>query len=72
MVEAGACNGIPMAHPTLSVPVKNGHPLTCENYLNLNDVDEDDPDAERKAPNSTFSGIDGRSAGRVGDVRERD
>jgi hypothetical protein len=37
-----------MTHPTVAVLVKNGLPLTRENYLNLNNVDEDDLDAEQE------------------------
>ena len=37
-----------MSHPTVAVLVKRGLPLTRENYLNLNNVDEDDLDAEQE------------------------
>jgi hypothetical protein len=36
-----------MAHATVAVLVEYGLPLTRENYLNLNNVDEDDLDAEQ-------------------------
>jgi hypothetical protein len=38
-----------MAHATVAVLVRNGLPLTRENYLNLNNVDEDDLDAEQES-----------------------
>ena len=37
-----------MTHPTVAVLVKRGLPLTRENYLNLNNVDKDDLDAEQE------------------------
>ena len=42
-----------MTHPTLAVLAKRGLPLTRENYLNLNHVDEDDLDAEQEGQNSS-------------------
>ena len=44
--EALQCDA--MAHSTVAVLVKYGLPLTRENYLNLNNVDEDDLDAEQE------------------------
>jgi hypothetical protein len=38
-----------MTHATVAVLVSRGLPLTRENYLNLNDVDEDDLDAEQES-----------------------
>jgi hypothetical protein len=37
-----------IAHSSVAVLVKYGLPLTRENYLNLNNVDEDDLDAEQE------------------------
>jgi hypothetical protein len=38
-----------MTHPTVAVLVNRGLPLTRENYLNLNNVDEEDLDAEQES-----------------------
>ncbi len=38
-----------MAHATVAVLVEKGLPLTRENYLNLNNVDEDDLGAEQES-----------------------
>ena len=38
-----------MTHPTVAVLVSRGLPLTRENYLDLNNVDEDDLDAEQES-----------------------
>ena len=46
--EAEALQRDAMAHSTVAVLVKYGLPLTRENYLNLNNVDEDDLDAEQE------------------------
>ncbi len=46
--EAEALQRDAMAHSTVAVLVKYGLPLTRENYLNLNNVDADDLDAEQE------------------------
>jgi hypothetical protein len=38
-----------MSHPTFAVLVDYGAPLTRESYLNMNNVDEDDLDAEQES-----------------------
>ena len=38
-----------MSHPTLAVLVEYGYSLTRESYLNMNNVDEDDLDAEQES-----------------------
>jgi hypothetical protein len=38
-----------MTHPTVTVLLKQGLPLTRENYLNLNNVDEEKLDAEQES-----------------------
>jgi hypothetical protein len=38
-----------MTHPTVAVLVKQGLPPTRENYLNLNNVDEENLDAEQES-----------------------
>lgn len=38
-----------MRHATVAVMVRRGLPLTRENYLNLNNVDEEDLDAEQES-----------------------
>jgi len=38
-----------MTHPTVAVVVNRSLPLTRENYLNLNNVDEEDLDAEQES-----------------------
>ena len=48
VAEAEVLQRDAMTHPTVAVLVKNGLPLTRENYLNLNNVDEDDLDAEQE------------------------
>jgi len=47
--EAEALQLDAMTHPTVAVLIKCGLPLTRENYLSLNDVDEDDLDAEQES-----------------------
>jgi hypothetical protein len=37
-----------MSHPTFAVLVECGYSLTRESYLNINNVDEDDLDAEQE------------------------
>ena len=49
VAEAGALQRDAMTHPTVAVLVRNGLPLTRENYLNLNNVDVNDLDAEQKS-----------------------
>jgi hypothetical protein len=48
VAEAEALQRDAMAHSSVAVLVKYGLPLTRENYLNLNNVDEDDLDAEQE------------------------
>ena len=38
-----------MSHPTFALLVEYGYPLTRESYLNINNVDEDDLDAEQES-----------------------
>jgi hypothetical protein len=47
--EAEALERDAMTHPTVAVLVNYGLPLTRENYLSLNSVDEDDIDAEQES-----------------------
>jgi len=49
VAEAGALQRDATAHATVAVLVRNGLPLTRENYLNLNNVDEDDLDSEQES-----------------------
>ena len=37
-----------MSHPTFALLVEDGYPLTRESYLNINNVDEEDLDAEQE------------------------
>jgi hypothetical protein len=46
VAEASVLQRSAMAHATVAVLIEYGLPLTRENYLNLNDVDENDLDAE--------------------------
>jgi len=46
--QAEALQRDAMAHSSVAVLVKYGLPLTRENYPNLNNVDEDDLDAEQE------------------------
>ncbi len=46
--QAEALQRDAIAHSSVAVLVKYGLPLTRENYLNLNNVDEDDLDAEQE------------------------
>jgi hypothetical protein len=48
VAEAEVLQRDAMAHPTVAVLVKYGLPLTRETYLNLNNVDADDLDAEQE------------------------
>jgi hypothetical protein len=56
-----------MSHPTFAVLVADD-----ESYLNINNVDENDLDAEQERVACSVSSVDDRGAGRVGDVRHRD
>ncbi len=47
--QAEALQRDAIAHSSVAVLVKYGLPLTRENYLNLNNVDEDDLDAEQES-----------------------
>jgi hypothetical protein len=49
VAEAEALQRDSMTHATVAVLVKYGLPLTRKNYLNLNNVDEDDLDAEQES-----------------------
>ena len=46
--EAACLQRDAMSHPTFAVLVEYGDPLTRESYLNINNVDEDDLDAEQE------------------------
>jgi len=46
VTEAEVMQQDAMAHPTVALLIKYGLPLTRETYLNLNNVDADDLDAE--------------------------
>ena len=48
VAEAEVLQRDAMAHSSVAVLVKYGLPLTRENYPNLNNVDEDDLDAEQE------------------------
>ena len=61
-----------MSHSTFVLLVEYGDPLTRESYLNINNVDENDLDAEQERVACSVSSVDDRGAGRVGDVRDRD
>jgi hypothetical protein len=47
--EAEGLRSDAMTHPTVAVLVKRGLPLTRENYLIFNNVDEEDLDAEQES-----------------------
>ena len=47
--EAGDLQRDAMSHPTLALLVEYGYPLTRESYLNINNVDKDDLDAEQES-----------------------
>jgi hypothetical protein len=49
VAEAEVLQGDAMTYATVAVLVKYGLPLTRENYLNLNNVDEDDLNAEQES-----------------------
>jgi hypothetical protein len=49
VAEAEVLQRDAMRHATIAVMVKGGIPLTRENYLNLNNVDEADLDAEQES-----------------------
>jgi len=71
--EAACLQRDAMSHPTFALLVEYGYPLTRESYLNINNVDEEDLDAEQESETaSSVSRVDGRGADRVGDVRDRD
>ncbi len=44
--EAACLQRDAISHPTFAVLVEYGYSLTRESYLNINNVDEDDLDAE--------------------------
>jgi hypothetical protein len=48
LAEAEELQRDAMAHSTFALLVEYGYPLTRENYLNLNNVDADDLDAEQE------------------------
>ena len=47
--EAACLQRDAMSHPTFAVLVEYGYSLTRESYLNINNVDEDDLDAEQES-----------------------
>jgi hypothetical protein len=47
--EAACLQRDAMSHSTFAVLVEYGDPLTRESYLNINNVDEDDLDAEQES-----------------------
>lgn len=47
--EAACLQRDAMSHPTFALLVEYGYPLTRESYLNINNVDEDDLDAEQES-----------------------
>jgi hypothetical protein len=49
VAEAEVLQRDAMRHATVAVMVKRGLPLTRESYLNLNNVDEEDLDAEQES-----------------------
>jgi hypothetical protein len=49
VAEAEVLQRDAMRHATVAVMVKRGMPLTRENYLKLNNVDEEDLDAEQES-----------------------
>ena len=46
--EAACLQRDAMSHPTFALLVEDGYPLTRESYLNINNVDEEDLDAEQE------------------------
>ena len=48
VAEAACLQRDAMSHSTFAVLVEYGDPLTRESYLNINNVDEDDLDAEQE------------------------
>jgi hypothetical protein len=49
LAEAEESQRDAMAHSTFALLVEYGYPLTRESYLNINNVDEDDLDAEQES-----------------------
>ncbi len=47
--EAACLQRDAMSHSTFALLVEYGDPLTRESYLNINNVDEDDLDAEQES-----------------------
>ena len=47
--EAACLQRDAMSHSTFALLVEYGYPLTRESYLNINNVDEDDLDAEQES-----------------------
>jgi hypothetical protein len=47
--EAACLRRDAMSHPTFALLVEYGSPLTRESYLNINNVDEEDLDAEQES-----------------------
>jgi hypothetical protein len=47
--EAACLQRDAMSHPTFALLVEHGDPPTRESYLNVNDVDKDDLDAEEES-----------------------
>ena len=48
IAEAEVLQRDAMSHPTFALLVEYGYPLTRESYLNINNVDEEDLDAEQE------------------------
>ena len=46
--EAACLQRDAMSHPTFALLVEDGYPLPRESYLNINNVDEEDLDAEQE------------------------
>ena len=49
IAEAEVLQRDAMSHPTFALLVEYGYPLTRESYLNINNVDEEDLDAEQES-----------------------
>jgi hypothetical protein len=47
--EAACLQRDAMSHPTFALLVEYGYPLTRKSYLNINNVDEEDLDAEQES-----------------------
>ena len=66
--EAACLQRDAMSHSTFALLVEYGDPLTRESYLNINNIDEGNLDAEQESElPASVSGVHDRGAGRVGD-----